>query len=132
VHDAARPNVKPDEVNRLVQQCIDKQCGGILAAPVRDTMKRSHIQSDLVAHTECRESLWHALTPQFFPLLALRDALRQGLAAGLTITEEASAMEQANHQVLLVEGGADNLKITRPEDLALAEFYLMNKGKIND
>ncbi len=121
VHDAARPNVTSQDIEKLVSQCLAQNQGGILATPVRDTMKRG---DKLISHTESREDLWHALTPQFFPLKHLIEALEQGVAAGLPITDEASAMEYQYHPVLLVEGRSDNIKITRPEDLALATFYL--------
>lgn len=126
VHDAARPNVSIADVEKLVETCLAKNCGGILATPVRDTMKRGSTQ---VQHTEPREDLWHALTPQFFPLQDLLDALEQGLAQGINITDEASAVEHVGKPVLLVEGRADNLKITRPEDLALATFFLNQQGQ---
>ena len=121
VHDAARPNVSVDDIEKLVESCFEQNCGGILATPVRDTMKRGE---GFVSHTEDRQNLWHALTPQFFPLNQLIEALEQGLKDNITLTDEASAIENAGKPVLLVEGRADNLKITRPEDLALATFYL--------
>jgi len=77
-----------------------------------------------------RRQLWHALTPQMFRVGVLRSALRAAVAAGVTVTDDASAMEQAGFQPRLVEGHADNLKITRPEDLALAEFYLRQHGRL--
>jgi 2-C-methyl-D-erythritol 4-phosphate cytidylyltransferase len=121
VHDAARPNVSSADVEHLIDTCLSRQCGGILATPVRDTMKRG---DETITHTECRENLWHALTPQFFPLLPLIKALEQGLSQQLSLTDEASAMEKAGFEVLLVEGRSDNIKVTKPEDLALATFYL--------
>lgn len=127
VHDAARPLVHVTDVMRLIEQCLQTGQGGILASPVRDTMKRGALTVEgqtLVDHTVERKQLWHALTPQLFPTLQLRRALQQALAQGVAITDEASAMEWAGHPVQLVAGRADNLKITQPEDLALAAFYL--------
>lgn len=126
VHDAARPLVQVTDIQNLLQQCLTQQCGGILATQVRDTMKRGNagLPLALVDHTVPRQQLWHALTPQFFPTILLRDALSQALAAGVAITDEASALEWAGQPVLLVPGRADNIKITQPEDLALARFYL--------
>lgn len=126
VHDAARPLVALSDIVQLIAQCEAKDTGGILACPVRDTMKRSVAADGLsyVAETVPRQALWHALTPQLFPTLLLRQALSAALAAGVAVTDEASAMEWAGHPVLLVNGRADNLKITQPEDLALAQFYL--------
>ncbi|MGO2306966.1 MAG: 2-C-methyl-D-erythritol 4-phosphate cytidylyltransferase [Providencia sp.] len=125
VHDAARPCLHQDDLNQIIQLATNKDCcGGILAAPVRDTMKRSVKIDQLIDHTVEREALWHALTPQFFPLLLLRDCLSKALKEKTIITDEASALEYCGYQPKLVVGRADNLKITQPEDLALAEFYL--------
>ena len=109
VHDAARPCLHQDDLARLLTLSETSRTGGILAAPVRDTMKRG---------------LWHALTPQFFPRELLHDCLTRALNEGATITDEASALEYCGFHPQLVEGRADNIKVTRPEDLALAEFYL--------
>ncbi|SNY53221.1 2-C-methyl-D-erythritol 4-phosphate cytidylyltransferase [Arsukibacterium tuosuense] len=126
VHDAARPLIREADITLLIERCLQAGHGGILACPVRDTMKRGKATSagTLVADTVDREQLWHALTPQFFPTRQLRQAIEQALAAGVTITDEASAMEWAGQPVLLVEGQADNIKITRPADLTLATYFL--------
>ncbi len=121
VHDAARPLVRTDDIQQLITHCLREDEGGILACRVRDTMKRGDV---CVSETVDREQLWHALTPQFFPTALLRAALKDAIAAGVQVTDEASAMEWAGHKVLLVEGHSDNIKITAPADLALAAFYL--------
>lgn len=121
VHDAARPLVRTEDIRELITRCFAVGHGGILATPVRDTMKRG---SQVVSHTVERDELWHALTPQFFPTALLRQHIAAALAAGVTVTDEASAMEWAGEPVLLVEGHSSNLKITRPADLTLAAFYL--------
>lgn len=121
VHDAARPVVRVSDIELLIRCCIEAGQGGILATPVRDTMKRG---STAVEHTVDRVGLWHAYTPQLFPTALLRDTLQQALAQGVAITDEASAIEWAGLPVLLVQGHADNIKITQAEDLALAAFYL--------
>ncbi|WP_391528603.1 2-C-methyl-D-erythritol 4-phosphate cytidylyltransferase [Photorhabdus akhurstii] len=131
VHDAARPCLHHDDLERLLQLAVaDEQgniaCGGILAAPVRDTMKRGRA-GRLIDHTVERQDLWHALTPQFFPLMLLRDCLSKALSQHANITDEASALEYCGYQPVLVNGRSDNIKVTRPEDLALAEFYLSRK-----
>ncbi len=87
-------------------------------------MKRAEPGKPAIAHTVDRENLWHALTPQLFPLELLRDCLTRALAEGATITDEASALEHCGFHPELVAGRADNIKVTRPEDLALAAFYL--------
>ena len=126
VHDAARPLVQLADIQQLIAQCLQQQCGGILATPVRDTMKRGVAKphGNQIDHTVARQQLWHALTPQFFPTALLRHSLSEALAAGADITDEASALEWAGQPVLLVPGRADNIKITQPEDLDLARFYL--------
>jgi len=132
VHDAARPCVTHNDISNLLKLAETGKHGGILASPVRDTMKRAQHQSpDLIAHSEERENLWHALTPQFFPKQQLQDALLAALQQGLTITDEASAIEQQKGTVHLVEGLSSNIKVTRPEDLPLAEFYLTSNADIS-
>lgn len=123
VHDAARPCLHSADLNRLLAELAHDPVGGLLAVPVRDTLKRAD-PTRRVAATVDRSALWHALTPQMFRLGRLQDALRAALARGLVVTDEASAMEAAGFAPRLIEGRSDNLKITRPEDLTLAEFYL--------
>jgi len=138
VHDAARPCLRQADISRLMEQCKNHSVGGILAVPVKDTIKLSvkvsakasakastkqTLKNQTINKTVDREPLWHAQTPQMFRLGPLRDALLQALADGVVVTDEASAMEHVGQYPLLIEGHADNLKITRPEDLPLAEFY---------
>lgn len=120
VHDAARPCLKRSDLDKLLQ--IEDENGGILAIPAVDTMKRA--EGSYIAYTEDRATLWHALTPQFFPVKLLKSALQSAFEKNETVTDEASAMELAGFKPQLVAGRSDNLKVTRPEDLALAEFYL--------
>ena len=121
VHDMARPCVRLSDMERLVAESGAQ--GALLARPVHDTLKQSDDTGHVVASPD-RRHVWRALTPQCFPLGALREALREALAAGLEITDEASAMEQQGWHPLLVAGHADNLKVTEPADLTLAAFYL--------
>lgn len=123
VHDAARPCVCLNDIDNLIVAAEANQLGGILATPVRDTMKRANAQQN-IDHTVDREALWHALTPQLFRAQPLTQALSQALEQGVQITDEASAIEWLGETPALVKGRADNIKITQPEDLALAEFYL--------
>jgi len=123
VHDAARPCVRREDITGLVDQLQSHPVGGLLGMPVRDTMKRTDGVGVITA-TVSRENLWHAFTPQMFRFGMLLDALSRALAAGVLVTDEASAMEWAGHYPLMVAGSPDNLKVTRPEDLALAAFYL--------
>lgn len=126
VHDAARPCLNQIDIQSLHQADITQ--GALLATPVRDTMKRAQA-SQVVSHTEERENLWHALTPQAAPLSILYAALEQALAKGANITDESSALEWAGYAPKLIEGAASNLKITRPADLALAEFFLSQRNQ---
>jgi len=128
VHDAARPCLAKTDLTALLQLAEQGSIGGILATPVRDTMKRAvdvkMKAQHIVKHTESREHLWHALTPQFFKLATLKHALNEARKLNIQITDEASAIEFLGEKVILVEGRASNIKITQPEDLLLAEFYL--------
>jgi len=130
VHDAARPCVSHADIDNLISRCLTHNYGGVLATPVRDTMKRGKLQQStfsLIKNTVEREDLWHALTPQLYKTKELTDAIEQGIAQGLHITDESSAMEFANLPSLLVLGSSENIKITHPNDLALATFYINNQ-----
>lgn len=123
VHDVARPCVTVADLRRLHAALVDDPVGGLLAAPVADTMKRDD-GAGRVATTEPRGGLWHALTPQGFRYGLLRRALAAATEAGVAVTDEASAVEALGHSPRLVGGRRDNLKITHPEDLALAGLIL--------
>jgi len=123
VHDAARPCVRGDDVTRLINKCSGTVNGGLLGLPVRDTMKRTD-SGNAVMQTVDREQLWHAFTPQMFQLGILHEALQKALDEGQEVTDDASAMELAGYKPMMIEGAADNIKITRPEDLVLAAWYL--------
>ncbi|WP_210457251.1 2-C-methyl-D-erythritol 4-phosphate cytidylyltransferase [Vibrio crassostreae] len=122
VHDAARPCVQLSDIDKLISGAMSHDIGAILAAPVRDTMKRG--AQGQIEHTVERADLWHALTPQMFRAKPLWKALSEALQHGASITDEASAFEWKGLSPALVVGRSDNFKITQPEDLALAEFYL--------
>ncbi|WP_116474311.1 2-C-methyl-D-erythritol 4-phosphate cytidylyltransferase [Zobellella maritima] len=124
VHDAARPCLARADLDALLAAGRQPD-GAILACRVRDTMKRGDGQGG-IDRTVPRDELWHALTPQCFPTVPLCQALEQALNSGVAITDEASAMEWAGFRPRLVEGRSDNIKITRPEDLALAAFFLQH------
>lgn len=124
VHDAARPCLHVDDLSRLLAITEHSKVGGILAAPVRDTMKRATQGQNAIAHTVERQDLWHALTPQLFPLELLKFCLQRAMEEGAVVTDEASALEHCGYHPLLIKGRSDNIKVTQPEDLALAAFYL--------
>jgi 2-C-methyl-D-erythritol 4-phosphate cytidylyltransferase len=116
VHDAARPNLARMDLDRLLTELADDPVGGLLAVPARDTLKRAGADGR-VAATIDRSNVWQAYTPQMFRCGSLQQALAAALLANVAITDEASAVEWAGHAPRLIEGRADNLKITRPEDL---------------
>lgn len=123
VHDAARPCVRPADIRRLIEQTARHADGGLLGVAVRDTMKRLD-ETDQVQQTVERTRLWHAQTPQLFTLAPLIAALERAAARQQLVTDEAEAMELTGHRPLLVTGSDDNIKVTRSEDLPLAEFHL--------
>ena len=123
VHDAARPCLRMDDIDKLIHSVSSQSIGGILAIPVRDTMKRTGTNNE-VAGTVSREGLWHALTPQMFQLSVLDSALEMAMSNNVLVTDEAQAIEMAGKRPVLVEGHPDNIKITHQGDLALAELFL--------
>jgi len=140
VHDAVRPCIRQQDIDKLVAEVATDENGGLLALPVRDTMKRQKAGAALAAveKTIDREDLWHALTPQYFHADRLKTALQSAKQGNLLITDESSAMEMAGFSPRLVQGHEDNIKITRPDDLRLASLYLLARdgqakdGQTND
>lgn len=124
VHDAARPCVNPNDISALINQVLQKQQGGILAMKVSDTIKRSYQHDAIIECSEDRTYLWAAVTPQLFEAAELKACLLKAEQNGIPITDEASAIEYCGGHPLLVECRRDNIKVTKPEDLALATFYL--------
>jgi 2-C-methyl-D-erythritol 4-phosphate cytidylyltransferase len=127
VHDAARPCLRREDLEHLIDALGDHPVGGLLGLPVADTMKRT-AADDTVVETVPREHLWRALTPQMFRFAPLHAALENALQHHQLVTDEASAMELAGKAPKMVEGHGDNIKITRPQDLALAELYLAEQA----
>lgn len=128
VHDAARPCVQHKDLTELIKYCVENNHGGILAAPVRDTMKQA-TSTGIIDKTLDRSQMWHALTPQMYKTAELTSAIGDALAKDITITDESSAMEAFGYASGLVNGSSDNIKITQPEDLCLAEFILQQQEK---
>lgn len=128
VHDAVRPCVRAADIELLIKEVDDSEAGGLLALPVRDTMKRQG-ETATVLDTVNREGLWHALTPQLFPYHVLRNALTKAKQQNVAVTDESSAVEYAGFSPLLVQGHEDNIKITRPDDLRLAELFFQEAGR---
>jgi 2-C-methyl-D-erythritol 4-phosphate cytidylyltransferase len=123
VHDAARPCLTLQLIDKLLAQVGDDRAGGLLAEPLADTLKRADTGGRILG-TEPRDNLWRAQTPQMFQY----DVLTRALAgAGDGVTDEASAVERLGLSPLLVRSDATNLKVTYAEDLQLAEAILNNR-----
>jgi 2-C-methyl-D-erythritol 4-phosphate cytidylyltransferase len=121
VHDAARPCLMETDIHHLIASLVSDEVGGILALSSHDTLK--NVQGDRIVGTLDRRHIWRALTPQMFRYDLLKNAL-EAAEGNPAITDEASALELQGLQPKIVEGRPDNIKITRPEDLALAQFYM--------
>ncbi len=126
VHDAARVCITARDVTKLIQQCNQQNQGGLLVKPINDTIKFSQ-DGQHAKKTIDRNHLYAALTPQMFPFKQLQDVLSH--ADKKTITDEASAFEQAGIMPLMVKGRSDNIKLTFVEDLLMAEYILRKKNK---
>lgn len=126
VHDAVRPCVAHDDIDRLLAAGLNRPDGALLAVPVRDTLKRQN-GDGRVQGTASRDGLWQAMTPQLFPVRRLHQALSAAVEQGKPVTDDAQAMEAAGYQPLLVEGRPTNVKITRQYDLLLARAILQGE-----
>jgi 2-C-methyl-D-erythritol 4-phosphate cytidylyltransferase len=123
VHDAVRPCISYKDLDQLFNMAAELEQGAILGMPVRDTIKQAD-QRGVIEKTVDRSCLWHALTPQMFRLGQLINALETSVEQQFEVTDEASAMENIGYHPLLIAGDVKNIKITRPEDLPLAEMIL--------
>jgi 2-C-methyl-D-erythritol 4-phosphate cytidylyltransferase len=126
VHDAARCLITRFQIDALINACIDDAVGGLLALPLPDTLKQG--ANGRVLQTVQRTDKWLAQTPQMFRLGQLTAALQ---AAGEAVTDESSAMEALGLSPLLVNGSAQNFKVTYPADFALAEAVLQSRQAIS-
>jgi 2-C-methyl-D-erythritol 4-phosphate cytidylyltransferase len=125
VHDAARPGLNADLLDRLIGEVGNDPFGGLLAVPVADTLKRADADNR-VLRTEPRDMLWQAQTPQMFRYGLLQRAL--SLLEGAAVTDEAQAVERMGFQAKLVAGDMTNFKVTYPQDIKLAELILGGKA----
>ncbi len=126
VHDVARPCINLNDIQKLIVTLQHHPVGGILAVPVVDTLKQVS-EVGTIEKTIDRSHLWQAQTPQMFPFELLLKVLSDGIEKETIFTDEASALEFAGYTPLVIEGSPENIKVTRPEDLALAEFYLSKR-----
>lgn len=127
VHDVARPCVAQSDIAKMILQLEDDAVGGILACPVSDTIKQVNESAEVIATID-RNLLWRAQTPQMFRLGLLLKALTAAIDSQQLVTDEASAIELSGLRPRIVQGSAANIKITRAEDLALAEYYLQREA----
>ena len=123
VHDAVRPCVRTRDIEALIQQVKHHSVGGLLGSEVDNTLKRVD-EKGTVLETVDRQAYWNALTPQMFRFSLLRDSLQSVVASGLSVTDEAAAVEAAGLRPLMVAGHKDNIKITHAADLLLAKLIL--------
>ncbi len=126
VHDAARPCLSSDALNRLLEEVGSDVVGGILAVPVTDTLKRADVYSRSVI-TVPRGDLWQAQTPQMFRVGTLRNALMNANLENMT--DEASAIEAAGMRPKLVMGERSNIKVTYTDDLPIVEWLLARRSE---
>ncbi len=128
VHDAARPCVRLGDMQTLIDRVADHPVGGLLGLPVSDTVKRADANGS-VLETVDRSGLWRALTPQVFRYSFLKEALIMAIERGEIVTDESAAIEAKGLRPLIVSGHADNIKITHPGDLALAELFMRQQAE---
>ena len=124
VHDAARCLITPALIDKVIDACANDEVGGLLAHKLCDTLKRE--EGGRVAATLDREDKWLAQTPQMFRIGMLMQALER---SGAQVTDEAAAIEGLGHRPLLVPDGAQNLKVTYPDDFTLAEAVLKGRAR---
>lgn len=123
VHDIARPCIADIDIHRLIGEVAGQEAGGLLAAPITDTVKEVD-DAGRVRATRDRQYLWRALTPQLFPYGVLCRALDQARDGGVDVTDEASAVEALGLSPRVIRGRSDNIKVTYEGDLALAAWIL--------
>lgn len=135
VHDAARPGITSELIEKLIHAVKQSHVGGLLAMPLADTLKQADLDSAIAGNlphaekTIPREHLWQAQTPQMFSLKTLHEALADAIRLEADVTDEASAMELAGFKPLLIEGATRNLKVTHPADWDLMQVLLQTAAK---
>ncbi len=125
IHDGARCLATPDLLNRCAEAI--RQCPGLIAAvPVKDTIKVVD-ENGIIQSTPDRSQLWAAQTPQGFDVKLLKECHAEGVAQGWEVTDDAALFEKCGYQVQIVQGEETNLKVTTPQDLAIAEFIFKTR-----
>src|SRR5690606_18427757 len=127
--DAVRPCVSLKDIKGVIEAAQQHASGALLAIPASSTLKKADAHGNVVATVD-RSDTWEAATPQGFRSHLLRWALSGGVAAGRQVTDESSALEMAGYAPQLVRGSADNIKITYPEHLHMAEMILKQQGRV--
>jgi len=127
VHDAARPCLTHSDIDCLLAAVKSSKCGGILAQPVVETVKQTNHDHEITSTID-RNTVFLAQTPQCFRLAELADGYRDAIQAGAVLTDEASVLERLGKDPVVVPCQRHNIKITHPQDLALAEFYLSDRN----
>ena len=122
VHDAARPCIRKEDINKLIEEVADDKVGGILANRIVDTVKQ--INNGGLVSTIDRQKLYIAQTPQMFRYAILKDSIEKAIKSNMHITDESEALESQNYSIRIVEGSSSNIKITTQEDIHLANYFL--------
>ena len=122
VHDAVRPCIRKEDINKLIEEVADDKVGGILANRIVDTVKQ--INNGGLVSTIDRQKLYIAQTPQMFRYAILKDSIEKAIKSNMHITDESEALESLNYSIRIVEGSSSNIKITTQEDIHLANYFL--------
>jgi 2-C-methyl-D-erythritol 4-phosphate cytidylyltransferase len=122
VHDAARPCIRKEDINKLIEEVADDKVGGILTNRIVDTVKQ--INNGGLVSTIDRQKLYIAQTPQMFRYAILKDSIEKAIESNMHITDESEALENLNYSIRIVEGSSSNIKITTQEDIHLANYFL--------
>jgi len=122
VHDAVRPCIRKEDINKLIEEVADDKVGGILANRIVDTVKQKN-NGGLVSTID-RQKLYIAQTPQMFRYAILKDSIEKAIKSNIHITDESEALESLNYSIRIVEGSSSNIKITTQEDIHLANYFL--------
>lgn len=126
IHDAVRPCITHDDLNLLCDEAAACKDGLFLAHPVADTLKQVNEQGQCMATVD-RECLWRAFTPQVFPFELIRSALEAVMQDCVAVTDDVSAVQHLGYQPKVIMGRSDNIKLTYPQDISIAETILQNQ-----